>query len=148
MWIIVDTGGEEGFNLDNLGGDPNEGKYRGSLHLYSQHFPPGKPHQPETSYPFPVPPNYPVPAATPRTPPPPPPPASNVGYIPNFFPMTSNHTPSSYINMPSAAARGAGPGFGIGVGTGALAAGAVLFGDDFMSGFDVPAASRDAAATL
>lgn len=31
-----------------------------------------------------------------------------------------------------------GPGFGMGLGAGALAAGAVIFGDDFVSGFDLP----------
>lgn len=121
MLICVDAGGEEGFNLDNLGGKPN---------------------QPETSYHVPIPPNYPAPAAAPRTLPPPPPPPSNVGYVPNIFPMTSSYTPSSYINMPSAAARGAGPGFGIGAGIGALATSAVIFGDD------VHVASRDVAATM
>lgn len=82
-------------------------------------------------------PSYP-PAAGPsyqpsRTPPPPPPP-SNVGYIPTFLPNTD------YINMPSSVAaagpRGPRPGLAMGVGAGALAAGAVIFGDDFMSGFD------------
>lgn len=33
--------------------------------------------------------------------------------------------------------RGAGAGFGMGLGAGALAAGAMIFGDDFMSGFDI-----------
>ncbi|XP_030929296.1 actin cytoskeleton-regulatory complex protein PAN1 [Quercus robur] len=84
-------------------------------------------------------PSYPPPAVgpsyrPPRTPPPPPPP-SNVGYIPTFLPRTDQ----SYINMPpSGRGRGGGPGFGMGLGAGALAAGAVIFGDDFMSGFDVP----------
>lgn len=115
------------------------------------------PKNPETSYEMPIPPNYYPPRGgavvpsyqPPRTPPPPPPP-SNVGYIPNMFP---NYAPSSYINMPSAVApvpaRGVGPGFGMGLGAGALAAGAVIFGDDFMPGFDVPAADlRDASVSL
>lgn len=88
------------------------------------------------SYPPAGPPGY----NPPRTPPPPPPP-SNVGYIPTFLPR-SDHVPSTYYNMPSSAAppRGQnnGPGFGVGMGAGALAAGAVIFGDDFMSGFDFP----------
>ncbi|XP_065872235.1 protein SRC2 homolog [Euphorbia lathyris] len=76
----------------------------------------------------------------PRTPPPPPPP-SNVGYVPTFLPNTD------YINMPSSAAaaapgRGVRPGI-VGLGAGALAAGAVIFGDDFMSGFNVPTSLPD-----
>ncbi|XP_052200090.1 uncharacterized protein LOC127806689 [Diospyros lotus] len=85
----------------------------------------------------------------PRTPPPPPPP-SNVGYIPTFLPRT-DHVPPSYINMPAAGAasgRPGGGGFGMGVGAGALAAGAVIFGDDFMSGFDVPAGLQYPSLTL
>lgn len=81
----------------------------------------------------------------PRTPPPPPPP-SNVGYIPMFLPRTEN-----YVNMPSsgtAPGRGPGPGFGMGVGAGALAAGAIIFGDDFLSGFDFPGGSQDASLTI
>ncbi|XP_016449101.1 uncharacterized protein LOC107774138 [Nicotiana tabacum] len=84
-----------------------------------------------------------------RAPPPPPPPA-NVGYIPTFLPRTDN-TPPSYFNMPqtgSAAARNARPGFGMGVGAGALAAGAVIFGEDFMSGFDIPRGLQDPSLTI
>lgn len=86
---------------------------------------------------------------SPRTPPPPPPP-SNVGYMPTFLP-TTDRLSETYINMrPSGAAPGRGrvPGFGVGVGAGALAAGAVIFGDDFMSGFDVPAGLHDASLTI
>ncbi|CAI9772145.1 unnamed protein product [Fraxinus pennsylvanica] len=84
-------------------------------------------------------------------PPPPPPPPSNVGYIPTFLPRTNN-VPSSFVNMPSSArppgtGRG-GPGFGMGVGAGALAAGAMIFGDDFMSGFDFPGGLQDASLTI
>ncbi|KAK6271592.1 PREDICTED: uncharacterized protein LOC18587532 [Theobroma cacao] len=85
----------------------------------------------------------------PKTPPPPPPP-SNVGYIPTFLPRT-DHVTGTYLNMPSsAAAPGSGPrpGFAMGLGAGALAAGAVIFGDDFMSGFDVPAGLQDASLTI
>ncbi|KAK2988953.1 hypothetical protein RJ640_026221 [Escallonia rubra] len=88
----------------------------------------------------------------PRTPPPPPPP-SNVGYIPTFLPRTE-YMPPSYINMPSSGASHAGPGhnggpgFAMGMGAGALAAGAVIFGDDFMSGFDFPGGLQDASLTI
>ncbi|XP_059456701.1 uncharacterized protein LOC132186701 [Corylus avellana] len=83
----------------------------------------------------------------PRTPPPPPPP-SNVGYMPTFLPRTDRLS-ETYINMPpSGRGGGPGPGFGIGLGAGALAAGAVIFGDDFMSGFDVPAGLQDASLTI
>ena len=46
----------------------------------------------------------------------------------------------NYINMPSSSSSGprARPGFAMGLGAGALAAGAVIFGDDFVSGFDLP----------
>lgn len=83
----------------------------------------------------------------PRTPPPPPPP-SNVGYMPTFLPRPG-HLSETYINMPSSSSsgaplgRGGGPGFAMGMGAGALAAGAVIFGDDFMSGFDVPSGFPD-----
>lgn len=86
----------------------------------------------------------------PRTPPPPPPP-SNAGYIPTFLPRTDYLPPQSYINMPSGrgagGGRGGGGGFGMGLGAGALAAGAVIFGDEFMSGFDVPSGFQDASLT-
>ncbi|XP_021828507.1 protein SRC2 [Prunus avium] len=85
----------------------------------------------------------------PKTPPPPPPP-SNVGYIPTFIPRTDRMS-DTYVNMPSSGAppgrRGA-PGFGMGMGAGALAAGAVIFGDDFMSGFDMPSGLQDASLTI
>ncbi|KAL2549951.1 Calcium-dependent lipid-binding (CaLB domain) family protein [Forsythia ovata] len=44
-------------------------------------------------------------------------------------------------------ARG-GPGFGMGVGAGALAAGAMIFGDDIMSGFDFLGGLQDASLTI
>ncbi|CAN6569119.1 unnamed protein product [Malus baccata var. baccata] len=85
----------------------------------------------------------------PRTPSPPPPP-SNVGYIPTFIPRT-DRMQETYINMPASGAppgrRGAA-GVGMGIGAGALAAGAVIFGDDFMSGFDVPSGLQDASLTI
>ncbi|KAI9157627.1 hypothetical protein LWI28_025496 [Acer negundo] len=87
----------------------------------------------------------------PRTPPPPPPP-SNVGYIPTFIPRANTFS-DTYINMPSSGPPGPGramtrPGFGMGLGAGALAAGAVIFGEDFMSGFDVPSGLSDASLTI
>lgn len=87
----------------------------------------------------------------PRTPPPPPPP-SNVGYIPTFLPR-ADREPDTYINMPSSRAAPGhgvrpGPGFGMGMGAGALAAGAVIFGDDFMSGFDVPSGFQDPSIVI
>ncbi|CAA2971410.1 Hypothetical predicted protein [Olea europaea subsp. europaea] len=99
------------------------------------------------------PPNYPPVGGPsyqpPRTPPLPPP--SNVGYVPTFLPRTSN-LPPSYVNMPSSTrppgtGRG-GPGFAMGVGAGALAAGAMIFGDDFMSGFDFSGGLQDASLTI
>ncbi|KAL6532983.1 hypothetical protein OROMI_027095 [Orobanche minor] len=75
-------------------------------------------------------------------PPPPPPPPSNIGYTPTCFPM---HMPSS-VAPPGG--RGTRPGFGMGIGAGALAAGAVIFGDDFMSGLDVPGRLDDARAAV
>ena len=51
--------------------------------------------------------------------------------------------------MPSSAgAPGRGPRPGFAVGVGELAAGAVIFGDDFMSGFDVPAGLQDVSLTI
>ncbi|BAT78975.1 hypothetical protein VIGAN_02174800 [Vigna angularis var. angularis] len=72
--------------------------------------------------------------------PPPPPPPSNVGYIPTFLPINDGLSPS-YTDMSTARAvlgKRVNAGGAMGLGAGALAAGAVIFGDDFMSGFDVP----------
>lgn len=115
---------------------------------------------PSLSYghPPPFPGNYHNPSAAgpsyhpPRTPPPPPPP-SNVGFLPTFLPGPSQLPPSNYINLPSSNAAGAGqraggPGFGMGVGAGALAAGAMIFGDDFMSGFDFPSGLQGGSLTI
>jgi hypothetical protein len=48
--------------------------------------------------------------------------------------------PGSYINVAPSGPAGSnrGPGFGIGLGAGALAAGAMIFGDDFISGTNFP----------
>ncbi|KAK9059697.1 hypothetical protein SSX86_020401 [Deinandra increscens subsp. villosa] len=67
-----------------------------------------------------------------------PPPPSNFGYVPA---SSMGHLPPSYMNMPGGRpgpGPGPGPGFGVGLGAGALAAGAAIFGDDFISGFDLP----------
>lgn len=40
------------------------------------------------------------------------------------------------------------PGLGLGLGAGALAAGAVIFGDDFISGYDLPSASLNVSTDL
>ncbi|XP_015933117.1 uncharacterized protein LOC107459395 [Arachis duranensis] len=85
-----------------------------------------------------------------RGPPPPmPPPPSKVGYAPSFYPSSDGFGPS-YINMPSSSSYAAAPnrprgppGFAIGAGAGALAAGAVMFGDDAMSRFDVSSSLGD-----
>ncbi|OIW02523.1 hypothetical protein TanjilG_12837 [Lupinus angustifolius] len=103
-------------------------------------------------------PNYPASAGPsyyqpPRPPPPPPQLPSNFGYVPtNFLPSNYGMAPS-YINMPSSSSssgavpprqRGPPPaGFAMGAGAGALAAGAVMFGDDFLSGFGVPSGIGD-----
>ncbi|XAR71847.1 hypothetical protein NMG60_11018284 [Bertholletia excelsa] len=84
--------------------------------------------------------------------PPPPPPLSNVGYTPPFFPR-NDYVPPSYINMPSsgaAAGRGgpSGAAFGMGMGAGALAAGAMIFGDDLMSGFSIPSGLPDPSVSV
>lgn len=107
------------------------------------------------SYPPTSGPSYPGPSYQPSRTPPPPPPPSNVGYIPTFLPRT-DQMPETYINMPSSSGapppgrgtRGGGPGFAMGMGAGALAAGAMIFGDDFMSGFDVPSGLQDASLTI
>ncbi|KAK6135534.1 hypothetical protein DH2020_030705 [Rehmannia glutinosa] len=151
----------EGFNLTDYKSGVNLPSGYGPLQIPRPHLPLNSSQQPESSHLMPFPPNYPHhhlvggaaggPSHHPSRPPPPPPPPPNVGYTPNFFPTNTNFTPSSYINMPSSVAppgHGGGPGFGMGVGAGALAAGAVIFGDDFMSGFDVPGAARDASATI
>ncbi|XP_030465647.1 uncharacterized protein LOC115684857 isoform X2 [Syzygium oleosum] len=94
--------------------------------------------------------NYPIRTTPPPPPPLPPPPPSNVGFIPTFLPRTEN-LPGARMNMsPSGAdgGQGRGPGFGMGLGAGALAAGAAIFGEDFLSGFDVPRGLQDASLTV
>ncbi|KAJ0975450.1 hypothetical protein J5N97_017415 [Dioscorea zingiberensis] len=88
-------------------------------------------------------------AGYPRRPtPPPPPPPSNTGFLPTLFPGVSR-LPESYVGMPASGPAGhsSGPGFGMGLGAGALAAGAVIFGDDFMSGSSYPL-SFDGSSSL
>ncbi|KAK6941671.1 C2 domain [Dillenia turbinata] len=77
----------------------------------------------------------------PGTPPPPPPP-SNVGYAPTILPR-AGQLPETYINLPSSGVPQGQrerniSGFTMGLGAGALTAGAMIFGDDFMSGFELP----------
>ncbi|XP_020229121.1 uncharacterized protein LOC109810143 [Cajanus cajan] len=82
--------------------------------------------------------------------PPPPSPPYNAGYIPTFIP-TNDGLPSSYIDMSTsreAPGQRVPLGVAMGLGAGALAAGAVIFGDDFMSGFDVPPALGDSSFNL
>lgn len=165
-------GEKEGFKLaDNSSGFNLTNGYKpASAYLQPQSLTPSQmlESQPQTNHqyahPVPYPTNYSHPpvagpsytqAAGPsyqpsRTPPPPPPPPANVGYIPTFLPRTNN-MPPSYLNMPqtgTSAARNARPGFGMGVGAGALAAGAMIFGDDFMSGFDLPHGLQDPSLTI
>ncbi|KAI9110731.1 hypothetical protein K1719_018169 [Acacia pycnantha] len=135
-------------------------------HLQQQQVPPATIHRPEnlqqqpnmSSYPKPYPTNYPNPyvggpsyyaQAGPSHQPPPPP---HVGYNPTMLPRTE------YINMPSSSSSGVGPaaqrggvpaGFAIGAGAGALAAGAVMFGGDFMSAaHNFPPGLGDASVTI
>lgn len=165
------SGKEEGFELM----DHSSGITLAPADASTQAYPPQRPlaplgqpqNPPQTNFPYshPMPfptnnsnpalggPSYPSAGGTsyppPRSPPPPPPP-SNVGYIPTFLPRT-DHLPGTYVNMPpsgSGAGSSRGPGFGMGVGAGALAAGAVIFGDDFMSGFDFPTGLQDASLTI
>ncbi|RDX65093.1 Serotonin N-acetyltransferase 1, chloroplastic, partial [Mucuna pruriens] len=79
--------------------------------------------------------------------PPPPPPPSNVGYIPTLLPRNDGLSPSYTDMSTSRAAPGqrVPAGVAMGLGAGALAAGAIIFGDDFMSGFDVPSGLGDSS---
>lgn len=66
-----------------------------------------------------------------------------------FPPRTEINSQLSYASMassvsPQGQSRGTGPGIGTGLGAGALAAGAVIFGDDFLSGFSNPGDLRSA----
>lgn len=84
---------------------------------------------------------------------PPPPRPSNVGFVSTFPPRNENpNLVGNYINMPtSGAPRGQSrrpTGFDMGLGAGALAAGALIFGDDFMTGFNVPSGLQDASLTV
>ncbi|KAL1290615.1 hypothetical protein HN51_059222 [Arachis hypogaea] len=69
--------------------------------------------------------------------PPPPPQLSNGGYIPTF--LTRNDClPPRYTDMPPPRKPPGGPTtLAMELGAGTLAAGALIFGDDFMSGFEV-----------
>ncbi|KAL9312763.1 hypothetical protein ACSQ67_018215 [Phaseolus vulgaris] len=82
--------------------------------------------------------------------PPPPAPPSNVGYIPTFLPIKNGLSPSYTDMSTTRAAPGqrVSAGGALGLGAGALAAGAVIFGDDFMSGFDAPPDLGDSSFNL
>ncbi|KAM3355556.1 hypothetical protein P3S68_022269 [Capsicum galapagoense] len=145
-----------GFNLALANGCKLASAYPQPQSLTPSQMPENQP-QPyrQHAHPEPYPTNYSDPHAVgpsyqpPHTPPPPPPPA-NVGYIPTFLPRTDN-MPPSYLNMPqpgTSAAQNAKLGFGMGVGAGALAAGAMIFGDDFMSGFNLPHGLQDPSLTI
>lgn len=88
----------------------------------------------------------------PQTPRPPPP--SNVGFVPTLLPRNANpNLTGDYMNVPPSGVSPHGQsrrptGFDMGLGAGALAAGALIFGDDFMSGFDVPAGFQDTSVTV
>lgn len=85
-----------------------------------------------------------------RTPPSPPPP-SNIGYIPTFLPRNDGLPPTFTDIPPPRTAPGQRvppPGVALELSAGALAAGAVIFGDDFLSGFDVPAGLGDATVNM
>ncbi|CAA0834494.1 Acyl-CoA N-acyltransferases (NAT) superfamily protein [Striga hermonthica] len=167
--------GGEGFHLNDHKASNNLASGYGSPHIPPSQLPsssfhqPEKNHvnpfpqnyQPETSQSNPFPPNhhqrpisgpyYPGPTGPGHYPSRLPPPPSNVSYTPSVFPMNTNYGPSSYISMPSSLGPSGlhgRPGFGMGVGAGALAAGAVIFGDDFMSGFDVPGPSGDVGVSI
>ncbi|XP_073131191.1 uncharacterized protein [Henckelia pumila] len=92
--------------------------------------------------------NHPATGGAAYRPPPTQPP--NVGYTSPFLPRTEINSQHSYAATltssvsPQGERRGAGPGFGTVLGAGALAAGAVIFGDDFLSGFSNPGDSRSA----
>ncbi|XP_074286468.1 uncharacterized protein LOC141611751 [Silene latifolia] len=141
-------GDEEGFNLQNGSGItlatcpiqayPGRGKAEPPFNP-NNHWDPyiGMPGYPAGNVP-----HYPSPGMPP--PPPPPHPSTN-GYVPQ-----ANTQSTSYINMPSSSGvgRGVGPAFGVGMGAGALAAGAVMFGGDFMSGFELPTVMPNPSLTI
>ncbi|KAK4363530.1 hypothetical protein RND71_018771 [Anisodus tanguticus] len=133
------VGDKEGFKLaDNSSGFNLANAYKpASAYPQPQTLTPSNQPQPNRQYAHPP----------SRAPPPPP---ANVGYIPTFLPRTDN-MPPSYFNMPQtgpSAARNARPGFGMRVGAGALAAGAMIFGDDFISDFDLPRGLQDPSLTI
>ncbi|KAI3470989.1 hypothetical protein Pfo_027652 [Paulownia fortunei] len=160
-------GGREEFNLRDHNGVSNMASEHGSLQSHKPSLSLTTPHQPADNQPLAIPPhnshqpslggpNYPTAGGgpsyqPPRTPtPPPPPPPSNVGYTPTFLPRTHNLPPNYRNTPPSIASTGlrVGPGFETGVGAGALAAGAMIFGDDFMSGFDFSGGLQHASVTM
>ncbi|CAN6469537.1 unnamed protein product [Victoria cruziana] len=85
-------------------------------------------------------PQFPSDTGRPTTPPPPPPP-SNTGFLLSPFAPNAVQEGGTYWSAPGRASAGArertmGPGFGVGAAGGAMAAGAFLFGDDFLNAMD------------
>ncbi|CAA2938188.1 SRC2 homolog [Olea europaea subsp. europaea] len=170
-------GGQEEYNLRDHSGGIRLPSLYGPQGNYQPQLPQTQPQQlanhpltnSQYAHPMPIPTNYSQPPSYPPVggpsyqpvggpsyplpPPLPPAPPSNVGYTPTFLPGTNN-VPSSFINMPSSARPtgtgrgGLGLGMGVGAGVGALAAGAMIYGDDFMSGFDFPGGLQDASLTI
>ncbi|KAE9608783.1 hypothetical protein Lal_00020047 [Lupinus albus] len=154
------TGSKEGMVLLDRGSNTQLTTEGGLEPAYPQHQLQASTHQPENhvqtnipdysdpyvgepSYHAAVGPSY-QPPRTRTTPSP-----SNVGYIPTFLPTNDDLSPGFTVMAASrAGARWRGPpGFAMGLGAGALAAGVVIFGDDFISGFDVPPGLGDANLT-
>ncbi|KAK9741884.1 hypothetical protein RND81_03G135400 [Saponaria officinalis] len=139
-------GDAEGFNLQDSNGITST-KMDSTVppfHVSGNH------HQPSSNpyaHPIPYPSNYWQPATGPSyprpstTPPPPPP--------PQLPPYAGGYGPS-YMNMPSSsgAGRGGVPGLGVGLGVGAVAAGAVMYDGDFMSGFELPTVMPNPSLTI
>lgn len=83
-------------------------------------------------------PSYQLPRGRTSSPPPPPPPY-NVGYIPTFLPINDDLF-QSFTDVPSsreALSQRVPPDVVQEISAEALAAGAVIFGEDFLSGFDL-----------
>ncbi|CAN1297497.1 hypothetical protein LINPERPRIM_LOCUS23490 [Linum perenne] len=149
-------GGDEGIVLKDHNNNPGNHMLP-PLAPYQQHQNPSPsfggftPQMPYPAYHHPVARPASEPAAAPRyhgsypTMPHHPPPPGNVGYMPSFLPN------SEYLNMPASATSSAAPGrstrptagnFAVGAGIGgALAAGAMIYGEDVMSAFSIPSQS-------
>ncbi|KAK4436424.1 hypothetical protein Salat_0806100 [Sesamum alatum] len=154
------TGGENKFDTINHRGTTEPATKYGSLQSHRQHMPLSTLQQPGNYRYLPTPPNYShqaslgAPNYTPgtgggpiyhrtRTPPLLPPPY-NVGYVPTFLPRTDYLT-QSIVAPPGHRPR---PGFVTGLGAEALAVGAMIFGDDFLAGFEFSSHLGDAGVTI